>query len=31
MINDYLTRVPFRWSPAESWKTPGVLDAIAPT
>ncbi len=30
LINDYLTRVPFRWSLAENWKTLSVLDVVAP-
>ncbi len=31
LINDYLTRVLFRWSLAENWKTLSVLDVVAPT
>lgn len=31
LINDYLTRVPFRWSLAENWKTLSVLDVVVPT
>lgn len=30
LINNYLTRVPFRWSSTENWKTSDVLDVVAP-